>query len=123
MDESRVEIGKSRLERREEEQGIFRHGKPHVIADGEALPITINPNASKREPEQKRIIIGDRATVTEKTTAEGLEQLDRYRPTVKDGFLEELLELSESTPSKSYETDSEGRIIIGSQNKAKVKRR
>ncbi len=123
-EESRVEIGKSREERREEARGIYRHGKPHVVNDGEALsPIRISPNSPKREPESQRIVIGDGLNSGKMTTAEGLEQLDRYRPTVKDGFLEELLELSETTPSKSYETDGQGRIIIGSPNKAKVKRR
>ena len=121
--ESRIEIGKSRVERREESQGIYRHGKPHVVGGGASEPIKITPNSSKREAETPRIVIGDGSNSSRKTTAEGLEQLDRYRPTVKDAFLEDLLELSESMPSRSYETDSEGRIIIGSQNRARVKKR
>lgn len=121
--ENRIEVGKSREERREESQGIYRHGKPHVVSGGAPEPIKITPNSPKKEDEAPRIFIGDGKSSSSKTTAESLEQLDKYRPTVRDTFLEDLLELSESTPSKSYETDSDGRIIIGSQNRSRVKKR
>ncbi len=115
-----ISVGKTRQERSDEADGILRRGKSHVKAEG-ASPIKINPAVPKREPEAPRMEIG-RGKGTNATTAEGLEQLDRYRPTVKDSFLEELLEVSETTPSKSYERDRDGRIIINS-SKSKVKKR
>ena len=86
-------------------------------------PVKIAPASAKREEPQTRIVIDSCKSSSGMTIAEGLDQLDRYRPVVKDAFLEELLEISEATPSSSYETDSEGRIIIGAPNRSKVKRR
>ncbi len=117
-----VAIGKTREERKEEKSGVYRHGKPHVIAEGNADPIKINPNSPKREEEAPRIEIGKGAS-TGASTEDGLRQLDRYSPPARDVFLEDLLEISENTPSKTYEKDRDGRIIIGSPNKSKVKRR
>ena len=116
-----IRVGKTRAEQLEEAKGKPIHGKPHVVNGGEVIRIT--PNTRRSEDDQPRIIIENSPKNNQTTTAEGLDQLDRYRPTVKDSFLEELLELSESTPSKVYETDSEGRIIIEAANKSRVKKR
>lgn len=58
-----------------------------------------------------------------RSLASALDSLSDYRPDAKDEFLEELRQMSEFSPSKSYKTDKDGRIIINPSSNARARRR
>lgn len=117
---SRIQIGKTREERMDEAKGLYRMGKPHVIPDGEVERIRISARP-KPEPEQERIVLGGGSRSSD-NDSEALKKLKRYSPRASEEYLEALQELTDSGETKKYETDKEGRIIIGA-TKSRVKRR
>lgn len=119
--DDRIQVGKTREEREEESRGIYRSGKPHVIPTGEQSErIRINAKP-KPEAEPERIVLKGQAK-GEKSISEALGKLKRYSPSASDEFLDALRDMTDVPTAKDYQTDREGRIIIGA-TKSKVKKR
>ena len=119
--DERIQVGKTREEREEESRGIYRSGKPHVIPTGEQSErIRINAKP-KPEAEPERIVLKGQAK-GEKSISEALGKLKRDSPSASDEFLDALRDMTDVPTAKDYQTDKEGRIIIGA-TKSKVKKR
>ena len=126
--DERIMIGKTRAEREEESRGIYRHGKPHVIPEGESVERIQIGAKEKLKSEPPRIVLNAKNTSFGESNGQGriseaLEKLDRYRPRAEDEFLDALREITDVSYPKEYAPDKNGRIVIGGDSKAKVKKR
>lgn len=124
----RIMIGKTRSEREDEARGIYRHGKPHVVSEGESVERIHISAKEKPKPEPPRIVLDAKSTSFSGSDGQGsiseaLEKLDRYRPRAEDEFLDALREITDVSSPKEYAPDKNGRIVIGGNSKAKVKKR
>ena len=126
--DERIMIGKTRAEREEESRGIYRHGKPHVIPEGESVERIQIGAKEKLKSEPPRIVLNAKNASFGESNGQGriseaLEKLDRYRPRAEDEFLDALREITDVSSPKEYAPDKNGRIVIGGDSKAKVKKR
>ena len=119
---SRIPVGKTREEREEESRGIYRAGKPHVIPEGESQDRIRIDTMPKTTPEPERIVLDGSASGDKRSISEALGKLKKYSPNASDEFLEALRDMTEVSENKNYQTDKDGRIIIGA-TKSRVKKR
>lgn len=120
--ERRISIGKTRTERQEEARGVYRAGKPHVVLAGEReerIRISATP---RTEAEPERIVLDGSTSQSGTSVSEALGKLKRYAPNASDEFLDALRDMTEVSENRDYETDREGRIVIGA-TRSRVKKR
>ena len=118
----RIPIGKTREEREEEARGVYRSGKPHVVSEGEHVERIRVSAKPKEAPEPERIVLDGSSRSSKGSISDSLAKLKRYSPSASDEFLEALRDMTEVRQGGDYQTDKDGRIIIGA-TKSRVKKR